>query len=121
MSVQDNLRKYRASPKGRATLARYARGEKAKTLISIWQRSPRGRFNVQRQHAQQRGIPWELTFEQWVAWWGDDYAQRGRRADDLVMARHGDVGPYALGNIYKATQAQNRKDSSRGLIKEANE
>jgi hypothetical protein len=59
-------------------------------------------FETQRRNAKQRGIPFLMTFEEWWDWWqvDDRWARRGRRKGCLVMARFGDVGPYAIGNIY---------------------
>lgn len=64
-------------------------------------------FSVQRHNAGRRGIEWELTFEQWLEWWGDDIERRGVHPGDLQMQRIADAGPYALGNIKKGTPKQN--------------
>jgi hypothetical protein len=66
-------------------------------------------FDRQRRNAKSRGIPFLLTFEEWWAWWQVDgrWAQRGRRKGCLVMARYGDVGPYAIWNIYCSTAGDN--------------
>lgn len=63
-----------------------------------------------RHKAGVRGIPFELTFEEWDSWWGDDFLRRGNNEDSLQMCRKGDKGGYSLDNIYKATKAQNRRD-----------
>lgn len=64
-------------------------------------------FCRQRTHASQRGIEWLLTQQEWIDWWGNDFKKRGRAKDALQMCRYGDNGPYAIGNIYKATLAEN--------------
>jgi hypothetical protein len=64
-------------------------------------------FHTQMTKAKRRGIGWELTFEQWLEWWGDDLSQRGVGPGKLSMQRIRDTGPYALGNIEKGTQKQN--------------
>ena len=69
-------------------------------------------YNQQRNHAKRRGIPFLLSYAEWIEWWGEDYAQRGRGIDALCMARMGDTGSYELGNIYKTTNSQNGKDKS---------
>lgn len=69
------------------------------------------KFNIQKYHAHKRGIEWQLTFEEWLAWWGDDITKRGRKSGQLVMARIGDVGPYALSNIKKITVNDNHKEA----------
>lgn len=48
-----------------------------------------------------RGIPFLLTFEEWLKIWVDSgkLEQRGRRKGEYCMARFGDKGPYAIGNV----------------------
>lgn len=65
------------------------------------------RYREQRRNASGRGIPWQLTFKQWVDFWGDDIGRRGVGRDKLCMQRYLDRGPYALGNIIKAVPSQN--------------
>ncbi|CAG9205621.1 conserved hypothetical protein [Burkholderia gladioli] len=64
-------------------------------------------FQTQRHNAGRRGIEWELTFEQWLDWWGDDIERRGVHPHNLQMQRIADSGPYALGNIKKGHPKQN--------------
>jgi hypothetical protein len=66
-------------------------------------------FTQQRNSAKARGISWELTFEQWVEWWGEDLPRRGRGRHNLQMQRPCDSGPYALGNIRKGTPRENQR------------
>jgi hypothetical protein len=61
----------------------------------------------QRHTSKQRGVEFKLTFDEWFAWWGSDLPYRGRKPPQLQMCRYGDSGAYELGNIYKATQAEN--------------
>lgn len=70
--------------------------------------------------AKKRGIGFEFTYEQWVTWWkkhlGPEwFTLRGRNTDQYVMARFGDKGPYAIGNVRCATGEQNRKE---GLMRQ---
>lgn len=60
--------------------------------------------------AQQRGIDWQFTFESWMSWWGDDFGLRGPKADDLCMARNGDIGPYHSNNVSKKTNSENVRE-----------
>lgn len=62
----------------------------------------------QRHTSRQRGVEFNLTFEQWRDWWGEDFHLRGKRVSDLQMCRYGDKGAYELGNIYKATKHENQ-------------
>lgn len=64
-------------------------------------------YHKQGRTAKARGIGWEITYEEWLVWWGDDLPRRGKRRDDLCMCREGDAGPYRLDNIYKDTVSGN--------------
>jgi hypothetical protein len=71
-------------------------------------RGPVRAFGSQRQNAKDRGIGWGLTLWQWWTIWQDSgkWDERGR-GSGYVMCRHGDTGPYALGNVFIATARQN--------------
>ena len=69
-------------------------------------------YVAQRWDAKQRGIPFLLTFSEWVGWWGIDFYKRGTGPICLQMCRYGDAGAYELGNIYKATANQNKLDQT---------
>ena len=70
-------------------------------------------YYTQKINAKKRGISFELTFEEWVDWWGEDWDRRGRCKTELVMARNGDTGAYSLDNIYKSTASDNVVESNR--------
>lgn len=70
------------------------------------------KFKAQRQRSIQRGIDWQFTFDEWVAWWGDDIKDRGNTKNKLVMARYGDTGPYHPNNVYKAKMHENTAEWS---------
>lgn len=74
--------------------------------------TPRQHYRRQRNNAKVRGIAWEFTFETWMKVWIDSgkWEQRGNRAAQYVMARHGDKGAYAPGNVAIVTAEQNHKD-----------
>jgi hypothetical protein len=51
-----------------------------------------------------RNIEFSFTLDEWIKWWelhlGPDWVSlRGRRKGQYVMARIGDVGSYAPGNV----------------------
>lgn len=58
-------------------------------------------YRLQQQGAKQRGIGWEMTYEEWLGIWeSSGHAdKRGRGRGMYVMARHGDVGPYSPANV----------------------
>lgn len=69
-------------------------------------------FMSQKAGAKSRGIGWELTFDQWMDFWGDDIDRRGQGRNNLQMQRFADAGPYALGNIRKGVPKQNGATAS---------
>lgn len=74
-------------------------------------------FGMQRSSAKSRGIDWQFTYEQWLAWWGEDISKRGLAADQLVMARHGDTGPYHPDNVKKLSGPDNTREACLGVKK----
>lgn len=70
-------------------------------------------FQNQKSGAKRRGIGWELTFDQWFEWWGEDIDRRGSGHGDLQMQRVADSGPYALGNIRKGYPRDNSRTWAR--------
>lgn len=76
-------------------------------------KTPLARFKQQRWRALDRGIAWELTFDEWLAIWmaSGHFAERGKRAGQYVMGRKGDIGPYSVGNVYICLFTQNIKDA----------
>jgi hypothetical protein len=72
-------------------------------------RKLRNVYSVQRGHARYRGIPFVLTFDEWKAIWEESghLSERGRNRDQYVMARIGDRGPYAVGNVKIITFVEN--------------
>jgi hypothetical protein len=61
----------------------------------------RAKWSTQRSDAKRRGILFLLTFEEWFGIWKESgrLAQRGHGVGRYVMARFGDRGPYAVGNV----------------------
>jgi hypothetical protein len=69
----------------------------------------RERFRMHKLNAKNRGIPFLFTFEEWLGWWKatGHYEERGSRRGQYVMARKGDQGPYAPGNVECMIAADN--------------
>ena len=80
-------------------------------------KTARRKFHSQRHGAASRGIAWQLTFQQWLDWWGDDLDRRGRGSGQLQMQRFADTGPYALGNIRKGHPLDNTRTMGRMVRK----
>lgn len=76
-------------------------------------RSPLRAFISQHRAAIRRGIGWELTFGQWWQLWtaSGRWSERGR-GNSYMMCRKGDVGPYAVGNVFIATGCENSSQAN---------
>lgn len=76
-----------------------------------YERTPLGAFQMHRANAGRRGIEWNLTLWQWWTLWRDSgYWDKRGRGYGYCMARRGDKGPYAIGNVYFTTCAGNASD-----------
>lgn len=59
------------------------------------------KFQRQRCHAKDRGVPWHLAYWEWLQIWQDSghLEDRGNRKGQWVMSRIGDWGAYEFGNV----------------------
>ena len=66
-------------------------------------------WHFQKNAARRRGVEFLLTFEEWFKIWDDSghLPQKGRFKHQYCMSRHGDVGPYAVGNVEIITNEEN--------------
>ena len=78
-----------------------------------------GHYDNANQCAKIRNIDWQFTYDEWVAWWGDDIHRRGPYKHQLVMARNGDQGPYHPDNVHKKTASENCREGQIGKPKSA--
>jgi hypothetical protein len=71
--------------------------------------TPRGKFARHRENAKRRGVPFLLTYAQWLEVWLESghWHERGNGPDEYVMHRVGDRGAYKQGNVYIDTNARN--------------
>jgi len=69
----------------------------------------KSKFYEHRQNARQRNIEFTLTYDEWYDIWqkSGHWSERGRGPGKYVMCRYGDIGPYAIGNVYIDTQEHN--------------
>ena len=67
-------------------------------------------YHNHKARSKRRGIDFEFSYDEWIEWWGADITKRGRKVGQMVMARNGDVGPYCLTNVHKATVEGNVKE-----------
>jgi hypothetical protein len=89
----------------------------------VQERRLRSLFGGSRRVARQRGVEFQLTFEEWCHIWlsSGHFHERGRGSHQYVMARFGDRGPYAVGNVRITTAHENNKErilspESRALV-----
>lgn len=75
-------------------------------------------FYFHRTTAFDRGIDFLLTYEEWIKTWIDSghIANRGKGAEKYCMARFGDQGPYAIGNVKIITCAENSREGNLGRV-----
>ncbi len=71
------------------------------------------KFQEQKDRSIQRGIAWNLTFGQWLKIWIDSghLNERGCKSHQYCMARKGDEGSYAVGNVTIVTVRENHKEA----------
>lgn len=79
-------------------------------------RSLRRKYSEHKRGAGYRGIAFELTYSQWLKIWerSGKLSERGRNGQQYVMARKGDAGPYAVGNVRIITARQNSSEGHLG-------
>lgn len=65
------------------------------------------KYHNQKVRAKRRGIEWQFSLNEWIAWWGDDLEKRGSKKGCLVMARYNDCGAYHPDNCRKLTTEEN--------------
>lgn len=79
-------------------------------------------YHSQKNVARQRGIPWELTYGTWIAWWEAQlgpnwFTMRGRKAGQYCMSRKGDIGAYNLENIRCILHVENSREAAPRMTK----
>jgi hypothetical protein len=96
----------------------YHRHPKRQAAVRIYNASPRGRYQAHKLNSKTRGIEFSLTFEEWFSVWKDHWNDRGRGKGKYHMGRFGDVGAYAMGNVYLVKHEVNcAEDKPRALHK----
>jgi hypothetical protein len=71
-------------------------------------------FQAQRAAAKSRGIPFAMTYDEWLGIWQGSgrLRQRGTASGSYVMGRKGDVGPYASSNVKIITIQENMREAA---------
>lgn len=68
------------------------------------------RFCAQKGSSKQRGIPFRLTFDEWLEIWSESGHLKDRGL--YCMSRKNDEGAYEVGNVFIQTIANNSRDAS---------
>ena len=81
-------------------------------------RSLRQDYDIHRRRAGYRGVEFKLTFEEWLKIWEDSghLYERGKGTGSYVMGRHGDKGPYAVGNVTIIRMKDNIREAHTGGV-----
>lgn len=76
-------------------------------------RKPTLAFTRQRRNARERGIEWQFNLWQWWTVWQESghWEHRGR-GQGYVMCRYGDIGPYAVDNVFIAPAIENSSEKA---------
>ena len=70
----------------------------------------KAKYNAHKHGAKARGIEFTLSYEQWLAIWGDKISLRGRGASEMGMLRTRDEGGYTSDNVRLGTPQENSQD-----------
>ena len=70
-------------------------------------------YQSRKKSAKQRGIPFLISFEDWLDIWisSGHWEERGRGKDKYCMSRIGDLGAYEAGNVFIQSNSQNVRDA----------
>lgn len=77
------------------------------------------KFRQHKHRAEQKNIPFNLTFDEWFKIWTDSgfYALRGRGRGKYVMSRKNDEGGYESGNVFIQLNGDNVSQAHKGKKK----
>ncbi len=78
-------------------------------------------WQQQKGNAQRRGIDFNITYEEFCNFWGNDFNKRGIGVNKLQMCRYKDQGPYEIGNVYKDTHYNNLQTQGTSVLCNGNE
>ena len=90
-------------------------------LIDLWE--AHNKYGKQKHRARQRGIEFNISFEDWMKVWLDSghWNQRGKGKGKYNMSRINDVGPYTYENVFIQSHEGNASDGHKGIPKTAEE
>lgn len=74
--------------------------------------TPLRKYRMHKSSALQRGVEFDLTFDEWMEIWGDRLKDIGTGSKKLGMLRTRDEGGYSVGNVRLGTPKENVNDRS---------
>jgi len=76
---------------------------------------PKKVYDDHKRHALDRGIGWQISYEDWLELWlnSNKWTQRGKTKGKYQMCRYGDTGAYNIKNCYIGSVEQNQEDRSK--------
>lgn len=101
---------------GAQRLAMQRHGCTPQQYAEITQNGALLRFLQHKHSAAKRSVEFKLSLWDWWCIWRDSgkWAERGQSPSSACMSRKGDVGPYAVGNVFISTNARNCSEASAG-------
>ena len=67
-------------------------------------------YHLIKNSAKHRKIDWDLSYDEWIEWWGDDIERMGRDHPEAIqMTRIDQSKGYTLDNIEKLTKHHHSK------------
>lgn len=70
------------------------------------------KYLAHKSSAKQRGIEFDLTYDDWLTIWGQKLTDRGRLAGQYGMLRTRDEGGYSVGKVRIGTPKENAQEAS---------
>lgn len=75
------------------------------------------KYRNHKSSATYRGIPFLLTFKEWLNIWNvsGHYHERGNKSGQYCMSRYGDMGSYVMGNVFIQLHSANTGQAHKGI------
>lgn len=89
--------------------------EQHRDILKKYGRHPFQSYTNHRSGARVRGVEFHFTFWEWWTLWlsSGKWDQRGKGSNQYCMARTGDEGAYAVGNVRITTVADNQSERNK--------
>ena len=121
---REAARKWRAAnrERHRKYMRAWAVANDRAAYMRVWRSAnSKSAYSSHKSSAEVRGIPFLLTFDEWMSIWlaSGKWDERGRYAGQYCMARFGDVGPYSTDNVRIAPNQDNYRERAHTQSKES--